>query len=108
MMHPCPGGPGNHRHITARGEEDKTMFPGLNEADCRVAEFHYRQMVTEGQRQQAAAGVRAARTGNIPAWVNIRGPFGRFLVRVGQRLQEAYVGKTQRKGPATATERAVA
>jgi hypothetical protein len=84
------------------------MFPGLNEADCRVAEFRYAQMVTEGQRQQTAAGVRPARSGNIPAWVDIRGPIGTFLVRVGQRLQEACSGEPQRMGPAASKERAAA
>ena len=39
------------------------MYPGLSEADCQVAGFHYRQLVNEGQRQQAAAGVRSASAG---------------------------------------------
>ena len=34
------------------------MYPGLNDADCQVAAFHYRQLVDEGQHQQVIAGAR--------------------------------------------------
>ena len=32
------------------------MYPGLSDADCQVATFHYRQLVNEGQRQQISTG----------------------------------------------------
>ena len=32
------------------------MYPGLSDADCQVADLHYRQLVNEGQRQQFSLG----------------------------------------------------
>jgi hypothetical protein len=62
------------------------MYPGLSDADCQVANFHYRQLVNEGQRQQVTAGARPAsgvtRTESSPLQ-----QLGTFLVRAGRRLQ---------------------
>jgi hypothetical protein len=64
------------------------MYPGLSDADRQVAEFRYRHLVAEGQRQQFAASARpATRTGRqSPA---IRHQIGTLLVRAGQSLQGA-------------------
>ena len=34
------------------------MYPGLSDADCQVAAFHYRQLVVAGQRQQIVPDAR--------------------------------------------------
>ena len=62
------------------------MYPGLNEIDCRVAEFRYHQMVTEGQRQQFVAGIRQARSDFRPVSTTIRQQLGTLLMRTGQCL----------------------
>ena len=62
------------------------MYPGLSDADCQVANFHYRQLVNEGQRQQITASARpgpgVTRTESSPLQ-----QLGTFLVRAGRRLQ---------------------
>ena len=84
------------------------MFPGMNEADCRVAEFRYHQMVGEGQRQQAAAGVVRTRVASAPATHTIQRRFGAFLVRIGQRLHHAYAIDSTVIGSGARKERAIA
>ena len=63
------------------------MYPGLSEADCRVAEFRYQQMRVEGQHQQFVAGVRPAAAGIRPVSASLRQQAGALLVCAGHRLQ---------------------
>jgi hypothetical protein len=62
------------------------MYPGLSEADCQVAAFHYRQLVDEGQRQQVSTGLRAASGVTRLVSGSVR-QVGALLVCAGQRLQ---------------------
>jgi hypothetical protein len=63
------------------------MYPGLSEADCRVAEFRYQQMLVEGQRPQCVAGARPAAAGIRLVPMSLRQQVGALMVRAGQRLQ---------------------
>ena len=63
------------------------MYPGLSEADCRVAEFRYQQMRVEGQHQQFVAAARPAAAGTRLVSMSLRQHAGALLVRAGQRLQ---------------------
>ncbi len=63
------------------------MYPGLSDADCQVAAFHYRQLVDEGQRQQVSAGARRASGVTPSVSRSARRQIGALLVRAGQRLQ---------------------
>ena len=63
------------------------MYPGLSDAECRVAEFRYQQMRVEGQQQQFAAAARPAATGTRLGSMALRQQIGALLVRAGQRLQ---------------------
>jgi hypothetical protein len=62
------------------------MYPGLSDADCQVATFHYRQLVDAGQRQQVAAAVRPGSSVTRVVSGSVR-RVGAFLVCAGQRLQ---------------------
>ena len=62
------------------------MYPGLSDADCQVAAFHYRQLVDEGQRQQVSTSSRSASGVTRLASGSVR-QVGALLVRAGQRLQ---------------------
>jgi hypothetical protein len=63
------------------------MYPGLSEADCRVAEFRYQQMQVEGQHQQFVAATRPATSGTRLVSTSLRQQVGAFLVCAGHRLQ---------------------
>jgi hypothetical protein len=63
------------------------MYPGLSDADCQVAAFHFRQLVNEGQRQQMSAGARPAPGAARLMSGSVRQQVGAFLVYAGQRLQ---------------------
>jgi hypothetical protein len=63
------------------------MYPGLSDADCQVAAFHYRQLVDEGQRQQVFTGLRSASGVTRLASGSVRRQVGALLVRSGRRLQ---------------------
>ena len=63
------------------------MYPGLSEADCQVAAFHYRQLVDEGQRQQVSTGSRSASGVTRLVSGSVRRQVGALLVHAGQRLQ---------------------
>ncbi len=65
------------------------MFPGLNDADCQVAAFHYRQLVQDGQQQQGVAGMRSTHGYARPGLTTIRRQLGTLLVDAGQRLHGA-------------------
>ena len=63
------------------------MYPGLSEADCRVAEFRYQQMRVEGQHQQFVAGARPSAAGTRSVSMSLRQQVGALLVCTGHRLQ---------------------
>ncbi len=63
------------------------MYPGLSEADCQVAGFHYRQLVNEGQRQQAAAGGRSASAGIRSVAMSLQQQVDMLLMRAVHRHQ---------------------
>jgi hypothetical protein len=63
------------------------MYPGLSEADCQVATFHFRQLVDEGQRQQLSADARPASGVTRVVYASVRRQVGAFLVYAGRRLQ---------------------
>ncbi len=62
------------------------MYPGLSEADFQVAAFRYRQLVTEGQRQQLVAGVQPGSADTLRASIKFQPSFGTRLVHAGHRL----------------------
>jgi hypothetical protein len=63
------------------------MYPGLSDADCQVANFHYRQLVNEGQRQQVTASARPPSGVTRLVSGSVRRQVGAFMVSAGQRIQ---------------------
>jgi hypothetical protein len=63
------------------------MYPGLSDADCRVAAFRYSQLVNEGQRQQSSADARLATGSTRLVSGSVRRHVGALLVYAGHRLQ---------------------
>jgi hypothetical protein len=75
-----------------RADEDNApsedaMYPGLSEADCQVAGFRYRQLVSEGQHQQFVAGVCSGAPDTVSVSARFQQRVGAFLMRAGDRLQ---------------------
>jgi len=67
------------------------MYPGLSDADCQVATFHYRQLVGEGERQQLVMdGLPASARISVMS-VSVRQQLGALLLRAGQHVQGAPV-----------------
>ncbi len=82
------------------------MFPGLNDLDCRVAEFRYQQLMSEGQRQQLVADVCPTSAGTCSVSTARWQQLGTLMVRAGQLLRGAQVVSPERLGAAPTGERA--
>ncbi len=80
------------------------MYPGLSDADCRVAGLHYRQLVNAGQRQQFVAGARPASGVTRVVAGSVRRQVGAFLVCAGQRLQGVQAVTSESRVPSQAGE----
>ena len=63
------------------------MYPGPSEADCQVAVFRYRQLVSEGQHRQLVAGLPAGPADSRSGRTTLQQRLGVLLVRAGHRLQ---------------------
>ena len=63
------------------------MYPGLSDADCQVATFHFRELVDEGQRQQVTAGTRPTSGVTRVVYASVRRQVGTLLLVAGQRLK---------------------
>ena len=63
------------------------MYPGLSDADCQVAAFHFRQLVAEGQRQQVTASARPASAVTRVVCASVLRQIGALLLFAGRRLQ---------------------
>jgi hypothetical protein len=66
---------------------EDAMYPGLSDADCQVAGFRYRQLVSEGQDRQFVAGLRAAPADIRSRTTTFPQRLGTLLVRAGCHLQ---------------------
>jgi hypothetical protein len=62
------------------------MYPGLSDADCQVAAFHFRQLVDEGQRQQLSASARPTSSVTRVVCASVRRQVGALLLLAGRRL----------------------
>jgi hypothetical protein len=78
------------------------MYPGLSDADCQVATFHYRQLVNEGQRQQNSAGASPVSGVSRLMARSVRRQVGALLVCAGQRLQGAQAVTNESLAPSQA------
>jgi hypothetical protein len=81
------------------------MYPGLSEADCRVAGFRYQQLVAEGRQQQVIARVRPVSVSSRAVFNSLRQQVGAFLVLAGERLQNVEAVTREHVGAATPQER---
>ena len=81
------------------------MYPGLSEADCQVAGFHYRQLVTDGRQQQAVTELRPRSVSTRAVFISLRQQVGAFLVLAGEHLQNVEAVTSERIGSATPQER---
>ena len=78
------------------------MYPGLSDADCQVAAFHYRQLVNEGQRQQISTGAGSASGVTRVVSRSVRRQVGALLVCAGQRLQGVQAVTSESLAPSQA------
>jgi hypothetical protein len=77
------------------------MVPGLSDADCQVAAFHYRQLVDEGRRQQVSAGVRPASTGSSAVSAALWRQLATRLALAGRRIHDVPTVTRRRIDPAS-------
>jgi hypothetical protein len=80
------------------------MYPGLSDADCQIAAFHFRQLVDEGQRQQFVAGASPVPGVTRVVSRSVRRQVGAFLVRTCQRLQGVQAVTSESLVPSQAGE----
>ena len=66
---------------------EDAMYPGLSEADCRVAEFRLRHLVSEGQHRQFVASVCPVSADTSSVSARFRQHLRTFLGRAGKRFQ---------------------
>jgi hypothetical protein len=65
------------------------MYPGLADSDCWVAELRHHELVTEGLRQQAAAGASAETSPTRAMGTTLRRHAASLLAQAGRRLLDA-------------------
>jgi hypothetical protein len=80
------------------------MYPGLSDADCQVAAFHFRQLVNEGQRQQFLAGAHPASGVTWLVSGSVCRQVGMLLVCAGHRLQDVHAVTSESLVPTHAGE----
>ena len=80
------------------------MYPGLSDADCQVAAFHFRQLVDEGHRQQFVAGASPVPEVTRVVSRSVRRQVGAFLVCAGQHLQGVQAVTSESLVPSQAGE----
>ena len=80
------------------------MYPGLSDADCRVAAFRYQQMLVDGQQQQVVAGARSVTAATRSGFTALREQVGALLVCAGQRLQGMQAATRERLGAVPSRE----
>jgi hypothetical protein len=76
------------------GSKEDTMVPGITDTECRIAEFRYRELHAEADRQRRAASAAPVPAGRVRVMGTIRrhisavmGQFSHLLQ--GVRTQEA-------------------
>ena len=74
------------------------MYPGLSEADCRVAEFGYRELHAEAARQRRATLAAPIHVGLVGVIETMRGHFC-ALVGQARQLFSVCACRTQRNAP---------
>jgi hypothetical protein len=74
------------------------MYPGLSEADCRVAEFSYRELHAEAARQRQVALAVPIHVGMVGVMTTMRGNVG-ALVGQARQLFSVCACRTQRNAP---------
>ena len=65
------------------------MHPGLSEADCRVAEFRYRELQAEAERQRRAAHAAPVPTVRVSVLETMQRQVGALMERTSQLFQGA-------------------
>ena len=74
------------------------MYPGLSEADCRVAEFGYRELHAEAARQRRAANAAPIHVGLVGVKETLQGHVG-ALVGQARQLFSVCSCRRQRNAP---------
>ncbi len=92
------------QHAEDDTREGTAMYPGLSEADCQVAGFRYRQLVSEGQHRQFIANARPASADTFSASARFQQRLGTFLVRAADRFQDLHTVTSQGRDTATTRE----
>jgi hypothetical protein len=76
------------------GSKEDTMVPGITETECRIAEFRYRELHAEVDRQRRAASGAAVPASGARVMETIQRHIGAVMeqfshLRQGVRTQEA-------------------
>jgi len=64
------------------------MHPGLSEADCRVAEFRYRELHAKAERQRRSASAAPVCAGRVSVMETMQGHVGALMERASHLLQD--------------------
>ena len=74
------------------------MVPGLNDADCRLVELRYRQLMSEASHHPLAADVGTTHGDTRLRLARMWQQLGTLLVRTGQRLHCVQAATRERLG----------
>jgi len=67
--------------------EEHAMHPGLSEAECRVAEFRYRELHAMAERERLAAYAAAVPSGRVGVMETMQRHVSAFMEQASHLLQ---------------------
>jgi hypothetical protein len=69
------------------GSKEDTMVPGITDTECRIAEFRYRELHAEADRQRRAASAAPVPAGRVRVMETIQRHIGAVMEQFSHLLQ---------------------
>jgi hypothetical protein len=69
------------------GSKEDTMVPGITDTECRIAEFRYRELHAEADRQRRAASAAPVPAGRVRVVETIQRHIGAVMEQFSHLLQ---------------------
>jgi len=69
------------------GSKEDTMVPGITDTECRIAEFRYRELHAEADRERRAASAAPVPAGRVRVMETIQRHIGAVMGQFSHLLQ---------------------
>ena len=79
------------------------MVPGITDTECRIAEFRYRELHAEAQRQRRAALAAPADAGRVGVLETMQRRIGALMEQATQLLQGVRIQEATERAAAPGT-----